>query len=50
MRVKLAANLSYVFYAPQIRLNNEIPNNGFLPCAFGLDAEMRFPESLMFQL
>ncbi len=50
MGIKLAANPFYVSYAPKIRLDDEISNNGFLPRALGPDAKLPFLKSVMFQL
>ena len=49
VRVKLAANPPYVLDAPQIRLHNEISDDGFLPGAPGFNAEVRFPERINLQ-
>jgi hypothetical protein len=40
--VQLTANALHVPKAAQIRFQVEIPDNGFLPGALGLDAEMGF--------
>lgn len=50
LRVELAADRALLLDVAQMRLHREVPNDGFLPRALRLDAEMRRPENLALQL